>query len=110
MLLGPAKKLESEVRKLEVIFLGQYRRQGKIAEGGFGVVWKGLDLKTNMEVAIKEQMKNDQESLRVWFQESQSHDVVCKDPSAPRVPKFIAQNYEPVVSPVVLPVLQFLFC
>lgn len=71
----------------------QYQLLGELGKGGFGVVWKAIDVKTNDVVAIK-QVLPDPNSPKNWFKnEIEAHQAVTH-PSVPRVPKFIRSSSE----------------
>jgi len=104
----PAKILETAIQKLkqtvapivgniELIHLNQFKTVQLLGKGGCGVVWKAVDVQTNNEVAVKVQF-NDPNDTKNWFEEIKTHRLVTQHPSAPRVPKFIAEKTNKAMS------------
>lgn len=65
-----------------------------LGKGGFGIVWKGIDVLTRKEVAIKQELPEAMnKGPKDWFKkEVETHLQICQDPCPPRVPKFITQS------------------
>lgn len=84
---------EIELKVAPPLLLGRYELAEKIGEGGFGVVWRPIDLETKLEVAIKQQIKNDTKGRSLGLQEPGLHLTVC-EVGTPRVPKFIGQYFQ----------------
>jgi serine/threonine protein kinase len=88
----PGNQDSKSVVKFLVVGQNKYQIQQQLGKGGFGVVWKAIDAKTNTVVAIKQQIQ-DPNSPKNWFlEEVKAHDAVSQHPCVPRVPKFIASS------------------
>lgn len=60
----------------------------ELGKGGFGIVFKAIDVDTGGVVAIKQQTQ-DPSSPKNWFlEEIKNHKTISENPSVPRVPKF----------------------
>ena len=71
----PTGKTNPVYLKPGTILRMQYRINGVIGQGGFGITYDGTDIKLNMHVAIKEYFPNNMATRQVTV----STEVICGD-------------------------------
>ncbi len=88
--------MESQLKAGQI--LNGYELKEYLGKGGFGFVWKAIDLQNkNKEVVIKE--TKEPSKMKYFHKEVTALQMVSQKPCVPRVPMFL-DKYQPQPSPM----------